>query len=254
MPVKCNNDPIEGYNGCVRQRGKNPTPQSYMWYAKAIGLSQYLGPTQGSYELSHTESSLVELQNIKDLRKSLEEEEGKSIVTMEEEQPTLKKGQKIKDKAEKDSLGYLTGVILKRTILSQSKCQDCADSFVTADGSNKLILLKEYTKGQLTHPSKLANDIFEDIEGFFQKNQNLLKDKSKIGESLTKIVLAHLDSQYHNAPKCHLQIIVARFIKARWHFWTKQTDEKEKAMAFFKKEMEAEASSSKTSKRMVSVK
>lgn len=253
MPVKCNNDPIEGYNGCVRQRGKNPTPQSYMWYAKAIGLSQYLGPTQGSYELSHTESSLVELQNIKELRKSIKEEEGKSIATIEE-QPTLKKVEQIKDKAEKDSLGYLTGVILKRTILSKSKCQKCVDEFVTTEGSNKLILLKEYKKGQLTHPRKLANEMSEDIEGFFRQNQNLLKDKSKIGETLTKIVLKQLDSKFKNAPKCHLEIIVARFIKARWHFWTKQTDEKEKAMAFFKKEMEAEASSSKTSKRMVSVK
>ena len=259
MGVKTNDDPIESYNGGVRGRGKSPTPQQYMWISKAISLTQYLGPVDGSYEADHTESALVQLKHFKELRKSLEEEDKKSI-TFLDEIPVIKESQKIKDKAERNALAYVAGMILKRTILTKSKCKKCEEAFVApedkklASGDNDLISLKEYKKGCSTYPSPVGNAMFLDVETLFRQKQELIKDLENKGNELTAYALRFLEPKYTKVPTCHLRIIFARFIKARWHFWTEKTDEDELAMEHFQKEIEAEANSSKTSKRMVSVK
>ena len=92
-----------------------------------------------------------------------------------------------------------------------------------------------------------------DVETLFRQKQEQIKDLENKGNELTAYALRFLESKYTKVPTCHLRIIFSRFIKARWHFWTEKTDEDELAMAHFQKEIEAEANSSKTSKRMVSV-
>ena len=259
MAVKGNNDPIEGYNGGVRGKGKDPTPLQYMWYAKAMSMTQYMGPLKGSYEASHADSCLVQLQDLKLLKKSLEKEEEKSI-TILDEMPVVKESKKIKDRAERNSLAYIGGVILKRTIRTHSKCEKCEGAFVAtgddklASGDNQLIAMREYKEGALTYPTAVATAMFLDVETLFREKQELLKNEERIGDKHTDYALKFLESKYKKVPTCHLRIIFARFIKARLHFWTQITDETEQEMKEIQKEIEAEACSSKTSKSLSAVK
>ena len=259
MAVKGNNDPIEGYNGGVRGKGKDPTPIQYMWYAKAMSMTQYMGPLQGSYEASHADSSLVQLRDMKQLRKSLEKEEEKSFTVLDEI-PVVNESKKIKDKAERNSLAYVGGVILKRTIRTHSKCEKCEAAFVAtgddklATGDNQLIAMREFKEGLLTYPTPVATAMFLDVETLFREKQELLKNDERIGDKHTDYALKFLESKYKKVPTCHLRIIFARFLKARLHFWTKNTNEAELEMLEVQKEIEAEACSSKTSRSLWIVK
>ena len=106
----------------------------------------------------------------------------------------------------------------------------------------------------MVHPTFLANQCFLDAETLMRKKSDSLKSEDNIGNKLTKTIVDYISTNYKNAPKCHLNVIFARFIKARWHFWAKNTDEDEQKESSCKKDIKAEAGSSKTSKRMVTVK
>ena len=228
-----------------------------MQFAKAIGLTQYLGPMEGgNYETPDTESCLVELQHIKDLQKAIENEE--ADIRDENKPEPIKLTQDdikpIEDPAEKFALGYVIGVLLKRTIFSKSFCQICVQAFVIKEGDNRLIHLKEYRKGCLIHPSELATAMFHDAESIFRQKNDEFKRNSLIGNEISQIVQDFLSSKYDKAPKCHLKLIIDRFTKARAHFWAFDTNQQELLDEENKKVAKQEASASKTAKAMIEIK
>ena len=76
MPGKADCDYIEGYNSCHRIKGPTPTPKTYMQNAKAIGLTQYLGPLSGgNYETPDTDKFLVQLKHFKEFKRLIQNDD-----------------------------------------------------------------------------------------------------------------------------------------------------------------------------------
>ena len=89
------------------------------------------------------------------------------------------------DSLDKNSLAYLTGYILKHTIMLSSKCETCRIAFTSNVDSplqeaNTLISIKDYRAGALVRPSEVANAMFERAEKIFRSQRDSLAGQKMI--------------------------------------------------------------------------
>ena len=127
---------------------------------KRICITQLLKkPQHGSYQEDDSVEFLTEFKNIKRLQELDEETKDEDFQFFFEAdfQPL--------DFAEELACANYAGYVLYHTIMTESKCDTCAEAFVTdKDGqwqrANILIALKEYKLGTLIRPSMVANGIF----------------------------------------------------------------------------------------------
>ena len=114
---------------------------------------------------------------------------------------------------------------------------------------NSLIHSKDFTEGALVKPSILGNQVVRSIEALFMANRDELMEKSELLTYFTTKVLELIELKYPELPKCHLKQIVARFLKARVHFWANRLSQK--LIKRNEKDIRSEACASWTTKAQV---
>ena len=137
-----------------------------------------------------------------------------------------------------------------------SKCETCRIAFTSNVDSplqeaNTLISIKDYRAGALVRPSEVANAMFEKAEKIFRSQRDSLAGQKMIWNKMTTMILEVLKEEFTEVPTCHLRIIFHRFVKARFHFWADFTDIRSQKEQ--KKNIDSEANSSRTSKRMKAI-
>ena len=220
------NDPVENLHSVIRGHDPKPTPLNYKRILKAVIMTQFLKPITNidntAYESDHEENSkfLIDLNDcksiVKDMAKDFEEDEDYFNQI----------GFNPEDFTEKNSLAYVAGYMLRKTIyFGKSKCDVCTERFVDKTSSegvqecNSLIKMREYTDGAMISPTKAANLIFDIAEGVFRDKRDSLKKKSGICIALTNLAVKSIQIQLPKIPVCHLQLIVSRFLTSRLHFY-----------------------------------
>ena len=147
---------------------------------------------------------------------------------------------------------------MKGTIKAR-KCQVCLDAFTTPtdDDDQKINEFirqkeKENQKDKLVFPSPLGNAFFKNAELVFRSRRvDLLQiSNSDMEKRLLNLVLRDIEEEYHaiEFPKCHLEAMFSKFLRARLNFWCGFSNEimyEEQ-----KKQIEDEANSSKTAAQM----
>ena len=141
--------------------------------------------------------------------------------------------------------------MLKRTICTQSFCQTCKDIFTTDQilPEHKFICEREYKKGVLKLPSRLAIDFFSHCEASFQKNREMFfvpqkqKNVDKLAEKLHGSLKEY--NEFKDLPQCHMLLMINRFFKFRMCFWSDymNTQVVEKRKAKIKKDAAIKRSS-----------
>ena len=225
-------DVIESLNGHLRVYQKNPTPVQVKRFLKIICVSQFLTRVMGSNVAPDDSEFLTEFSDIKkmkELENSEENEDFEHFVDVGFEPGDF---QNFEDCAVANSWAYFGAYVLHKTILTNSKCDDCAKVLVAQNHEenhqsvNTLIDFKEWKEkpGQLTRPSELANKLFHIIEALFQSNRNQYykHNQKNIKQRLVDFMYQQIISkaEFDEIPhKKHLKIIIARFMKGRLFFW-----------------------------------
>ena len=256
LPGRCLNDAVENFFSSVRSLGRLPTPLQYKRFCKAISITQYLKYSpNGSYG---EDDSIAFLSDIEDFVKE-EEEEYKAAEDLGEELDLFAKyDYDPEDFAEDCALANLAGCIMKGTIKAR-KCQVCLDAFTTPTDDddqkvNEFIRQKEKEnqKDKLVFPSPLGNAFFKNAELVFRSRRvDLLQiSNSDMEKRLLNLVLRDIEEEYHaiEFPKCHLEAMFSKFLRARLNFWCGFSNEimyEEQ-----KKQIDDEANSSKTAAQM----
>lgn len=255
LPGKCTNDPIEQYHGEVRSINKSPTGTQFKHCAKSMGVTQYLAKVKGGSYDSEDSSFLIDFDSF---RKVLENEQNEEEEVIEN---LLDANISLENISEKNSLAYLAGMILKRTILKANKvCNACSSAFISKEqGTNEdyedLISLKEFKNGALTKPTKIAFEMFYDSEAIFRSNESVVGQNDRlIGNKITTNVLQFLREKFKQVPDCHMDKIFTRFIRARLCFEGKEKTRNLFEKKSIQKEAEAEANASRTTKALKIVK
>ena len=246
-PGLVSNDPIENFHSCVRARNAKPTCLNFMRIVKGICMVQCLdGSVHGSYERDDENASVLhdlkalkaekaarEAEDVVNLDQVMTENDAADGVIAEDEEfinmlyPKLDIDDQvdIEDISEINGLAYLSGYMLRSTICNQSKCDECQKAFVAAEtddqSCNELIRLREYKKGALCKPTKLANDMLQLAEKVFRCEQERLKwqKKVRLADKITSKLELHWRSSFPMVPKCHIKTIAARFAKIRLQFF-----------------------------------
>ncbi len=208
----------------ARSGNPNPSPRQLRGAFKAIALSQLVrNAKSGNYNDDDHVPFLSALTDA--LQHSEGNEEGDEDLV-----PT--EGDVVIDFFDANSLVYLSGYILRKTVRSKRHyCQSCISHLVishedlpqpTDDVSKSLLqLLGIKDMGRLTKPSDLGQDLFLTLEGVFRQFQpNISKGEAHIGKKLTSKCLTVLSEKFSNLSlTCHSSLLVARFVKIRCFFW-----------------------------------
>ena len=253
----------------MRSKDRAPTPVNFKRYLKRIALSQHIRRVKsGSYDQdddnAHYLSGLTDLKEYHRL-KLLEREEAEENleIPIDNTGATTEQSDDELDRAffdesnpyelnlaEKCSLIHFGGYVLKKTILTKSKCVKCISYFVTNEISKNvthtIINERDYVAGALTRPSETACRMFEAAEETFRKYvKNWHKDENCATKLSTTIILK-LVSLIEDVDQCHLKIIIDRFVRARLHFWNDYENRRLKPMNA--ENIKSAANASKSSK------
>lgn len=219
------NDSVENLHSVIRGYDPKPTPLNYKRYLKAVCMTQFLKPITNvnnmAYESDHEEDQkfLIDLKDCKKIAKDLVQdfEEDEEFFNSIEFNP--------EDFTEGNSLAYLTGYYLRKTVYSgKSKCEACSEKFIDKSSAkdqecNTLIDMKEYTDGCMISPSRAANLMFDIAEGVFRSKRDSYQKKSGICNAMTNLAIKAIKTQLPNIPTCHLQLMMSRFLTSRLHFY-----------------------------------
>ena len=253
------NDPVENLHSLIREHQAFPTCLLYKRFIKAISLTQLMKPLgKGrNYEDYVSETFLTDLKSVKQMAEEVEEEYYDDVEYFDS--LNFQPG----DFAEACSLAYLAGVIVYRTICTQSFCQTCKNFFVSfiddeeQDEVNELIVYKELDTGTLVRPTVLGNSVFQIAEAVFREERGKVKNMTKILNILTSAAVKAVNQKVEGVPACHLYKILFRFIRARLFFWGEfdngvlQTDQQQiiESESFASKTSRAQILTSKKSKK-----
>ena len=248
LPGKTTNDPIEQYHGDVRSIFKNPTGTQFKRCAKVISVTQYMANIKGGSYDSDDSQFLIDFESFKKSECKKDEELRSDVIDMPNPRLT--------DTAEKSSLGYFAGYILKKTICSKIDgkfCQKCEKYFITGmeldDTLNSFIKLKEFRNCHLLRPSFVAHKIFEKAELIFRAKFSAFdSNESGLIDKLTELMLDKLVSDFQDVPMCHFKSILKRIVKVRFIFDAEQEDQN--LQIVHKKTITSEANASKTAKAL----
>ena len=157
-------------------------------------------------------------------------------LTEAEEDDTFFEQTKIEFDPKEGSFVFFIGYILKKTILSKSECKsltnNCTSQWVTKviDPKNEFHLLinqREYVEGALTRPSEKAIDMFIIAEKVFRAHRDEWKHDRNAASKFTDRALETIEDKYSTVKKCHLRLIISRFMRARLHFYASFETKKE---------------------------
>ena len=238
---------------------------------KGIALAQFIRKVRGSsYEDDEGVAFLTSLKELKiyEKMKKIEwsnQENDVPIPVKKNQKSNLPKEQKEDAKFFKShtlnleesdywSFNYFNGYILRKTILSQSKCDKCSDALVTRNANSQnsahtLIKMREFKPGALIRPSCKAISIFNICEQNFQNYRDKWNLRKDYAPKLTKHIIANVNEHIKDVPQCHLKIIVYRWVRARIHKASKFDTEK-----YSKSNKQNSGHSSKTAARKEIVK
>ena len=190
---------------------------------------------------------MTSLGELKEIRK---EEHGRSKKELKLDIAFVKDNN-IKDWSETCSLAYFVGYLLKKVILNKKNpCVVCKEAFILdADDNraiNSLIRQKEYKKGVLVFPSKLATRAFVMAENVVRSANITFSKETGLTDRLTEQVVAHVKAKVPEVPLCHLELIFRRFVKAQLFFDGEFTDSQLQVKN--KESIEGSQNASKTAK------
>ena len=219
-PFKTINDYIEQFHGHERQIQKHPTCLQFQRNARNIGITHFMGKVKhGNYIGDDNVSWLVNMKDLQDLDKEDDQDALADFVEL----ATLRRFT-LTDFAEKASLAYLTGYVLKRTIMIRVQyCVRCEEYYTVKfedddQEVNSLITHKEYKDGVLVRPSKDANEMFFICEGIFRSALELLKNKTGLTDKMAALFVKEIREKFPQVPSCHLELVFKRFAKIRMNF------------------------------------
>ena len=219
-----------------------------------MGTTQYLAKIKGGSYDSEDSAFLIDFDSF---RKVLENEQNEEEELMGD---LLAANVSLENLSEKNSLAYFAGFILKRTVLKTKKvCEDCSNAFISKEESNEeyenLISFKEFKDGALIRPTKDAFEMFYDAEVLFRSEESINCDKNGLlGNNISTKVVKYLTEKFTKMPDCHLEKIFSRFIRARLCFEGKEKNRNLLSTTEVKREAEAEANASRTTKALTVVK
>ena len=158
---------------------------------------------------------------------------------------------------------YYSGYILRKTIVSQSECDTCQHFMVTTTlGENDhpaytLINKRDFrpkkvlNRGALTRPTGQAVIMFQIAEANFKKLRDEMEGSKTFAPDLTRRIVKNIEEKIENVPKCHLELVIYRWVRGRIHHYAKF--EKNKALAAQSQELSAKERASKTASRKAAV-
>ena len=209
----CSSDAVENFFSVLRGRNPAPTPLQCTYGIRVISFCQIKSDKHGNCR----DDSDGWLQQLDKLHEMVGEDqfddldfEYKDIIA--------------RDFAEENALTNALGVVLRRTICSQSHCDDCVKAF-TDDAPTLAVhcltdMKSSYSgkEGALIIPSDLAYGIFVRIfENYFEANWEKLQSPNAHDQFLD-CVLEKANEVFSNAPTCHLRLILQRVLKFRTIF------------------------------------
>lgn len=225
-------DAIESFHGDVRAINSNPTALNYKRYCKSLSVIQVMANLKRgrSYE-EETSNFLTQLKDFRKLQEENMAQEDKEDEQLLEASYT----ENPSNISEAASLAYLGGYVLFKTICTKSKCQNCKKIYVSdhedqPEEVNSLISFKEYKQGKLVTPSPVGNRLMEALESLFRTNREKFKRKKNQLTNISTLVIDQLTKDFPDLPKCHLSLIVTRFMKIRLLFWGDQITKELKAI------------------------
>ena len=256
---KAINDYIEQFHGHIRKIQFHPTCLQFMRNARNVGITHFMGKVKHGNYIGDTNVSW--LINIKDLDK-LDDEDEETVIFAEFIQLTAMKKFAPNDFAERCSLAYLAGYVLKVTIMKKTKsgakyCVKCEEYFTVkfeddAQEVNSLITFKDYTEGALVRPSENANAMFYLCETIFRRVFEELRKETRLIDRIAELFVKEVRENYPQAPNCHIELIFKRFAKMRMHFEGEFIDSHWKVSEINAAEIESSSNSSKSAKVVTS--
>ena len=249
-------DPVESHHGHVRFYQPNPFPSQVKMFSKIISISQFLTRVMGSNVAPDDSVFLTEFRDIKKMRdreNAIEYEDLTHFIATKFD-PDDFSNCTFDDYAQANALSYYIGYVMYKTILTQSKCDTCKKVYINDDPNtndqyvNNLIVDKDWQNGSLTRPSKLANQIFHLVERMFKDNRDKYINQKNIKERLVGFMHQEILDQFDEAPRCHIRLIIARFMKGRLFFWANHMNKTDSELSVNKKNAYNESFASKTSR------
>ena len=227
LPGRLGSDCIENYFSQIRAKNPSPTPMEFLRAFKALLIMHHMKPNKyGSYMEDVDSNWLTELKDLKDCQlEHLDEDEDEDVYD-------IIVGEKVReDFSQESALVYVAGYVLKKTVLSKSKCVQCQE-FYTQDTPtlevHKLVCEKEYKEGLLVLPTEKAWKIFSMTDATFNLNELALKGEKIIPEDIVKKLALKFKELFPELPSCHLHLVLRRFLHVKSHFWARQLDLQEK--------------------------
>ena len=247
------NDCAENIFSLIRLRQRYPTCLYFERLLRGIALAQFMKKVKGSsYEDDEHVAFLVDLKSLSEyleVQKVLQNESSEEEIpissdpirriqqlTETEEDDTFYEKTKIDFDPKDGSFVYFCGYILKKTILGRSECKlvlnNCIGQWITKviNTENELYMMidqREYKEGALTRPSLKAIEMFTIAEKVFRAHRDEWKNEKDVATKLTDRALRIIEDTYSSVKKCHLRIIIARFMRSRLHFYASFETRKE---------------------------
>ena len=253
-PFKTLNDYIEQFHGHIRKIQMFPTCLQFQRNARNVGLTHFMGKVKhGNYIGDDNVSWLVDINDLKKMDEDEDQVFLAEIVTL-----TAMKKFEPNDFAEKCSLAYLAGYVLKVTIKKKvGYCIKCEQYYTVkfeddAQVVNSLITYKDYTEGALVRPSVKANEMFFMCETVFRSVFESLRQGTKLIDKLETLFVREIRENFADAPSCHIELIFKRFAKIRMYFEGEFIDSHWQVSEINAAEIESSSHSSKSARVVVS--
>ena len=222
-------DSVENIHSCIREHNSNPTPVQYKRILKTISLTQVMRPLgkNGNYEMDCPAEFITQFKDVKKFTAKLENEDSKELM-QDELNFDMEKFVPSDDFYDQNTVAYLSGYVLGHTIKTNSKCLICIEAFILPKKdndnqmANTLIVMKEFKAGCLVKPTEQANSMFQIAEAIFKEKRGELVGDGMILDKLRDLAVDKVSNHFgQDFPKCHLKVILRRYIKLRLIFWTR---------------------------------
>ena len=212
----------ENFFSTVRKYNVAPTPDEFGKIMKVLSILRSTSADNGTYLRDQDSENWV--TNFKHLKAIEDDPEFEEIIfTLDEYE--------IADFAEEQGLMYHLGYVLKKTICSVSHCQRCIDLLTISgddgqmnDLKHCLIIEKAHQAGDLTLPSELAWNVFNEANCRFMTNRDKFSQAPKGLNQFIEWLRLDLVDKCPEFPACHFELILRRFFKVRMYFWARHLD------------------------------
>ena len=231
-------DPVESHHGHMKVYQKTPSPTQVKTFSKIISISQFLTRVNGSNVSPDDNEFLTEFSDIKKMRDLEMAEENEDIEHFVVTRFDPNDFSDFHEYVQANALTYFIGYVFYKTILTYSKCDICKKAYINDDPNfndqyvNHLIIEKEWSQGSLTHPNKVANQVFHLVEALFKSNRDKYLNQKNIKEKMVTFLHGQIVEQFspQEVPRCHIRLLISRFIKGRLFFWANFMNKSDKEL------------------------